>query len=63
MDGLRGSKERNAAFARKRYLDLLLLLALGAIWGASYLFIKVIVAEVPALTLVGIVILVVVKPF
>jgi len=32
---------------------LLLLLALGTLWGTSYLFIKVTVAEVPALTLVA----------
>ncbi|GAG09861.1 unnamed protein product, partial [marine sediment metagenome] len=34
-------------------MNLLLLLILGTIWGASYLFIKVIVAEVPVLTLVA----------
>jgi drug/metabolite transporter (DMT)-like permease len=34
-------------------MNLLLLLALGAIWGSSYLFIRVAVAEVPVLTLVG----------
>ncbi len=34
-------------------MNLLLLLTLGTIWGASYLFIKVIVAEVPVLTLVA----------
>jgi drug/metabolite transporter (DMT)-like permease len=34
-------------------MNLLLLLLLGTIWGASYLFIKVIVAEVPVLTLVA----------
>jgi len=34
-------------------VNLLLLLILGTIWGASYLFIKVIVAEVPAFTLVA----------
>jgi drug/metabolite transporter (DMT)-like permease len=34
-------------------MSLLLLLILGTIWGASYLFIKVIVAEVPVLTLVA----------
>lgn len=33
--------------------DLLGLLALGALWGTSYLFIKVTVAEVPPLTLVA----------
>jgi drug/metabolite transporter (DMT)-like permease len=34
-------------------MNLLLLLLLGIIWGASYLFIKVIVAEVPVFTLVA----------
>ena len=34
-------------------MNLLLLFALGTVWGASYLFIKVTVAEVPALTLVA----------
>jgi drug/metabolite transporter (DMT)-like permease len=34
-------------------MNLLLLLILGTIWGASYLFIKVVVAEVPVLTLVA----------
>jgi drug/metabolite transporter (DMT)-like permease len=34
-------------------VNLLLLLILGTIWGASYLFIKIIVAEVPVLTLVA----------
>jgi len=34
-------------------MNLLLLLILGIIWGASYLFIKVIVTEVPVLTLVA----------
>ena len=33
-------------------MNLLLLFALGTVWGASYLFIKVTVAEVPTLTLV-----------
>lgn len=33
-------------------MNLLLLLILGTIWGSSYLFIKIIVAEVPVLTLV-----------
>jgi drug/metabolite transporter (DMT)-like permease len=41
------------AIARGRYLDLFSLLFLGALWGSSYLFIKVAVAEVPALTLVA----------
>jgi drug/metabolite transporter (DMT)-like permease len=39
--------------AQGRYTNLLWLLLLGAIWGSSYLFIKVIVAEVPAPTLVA----------
>ena len=34
-------------------MNLLLLLILGAIWGSSYMFIKVIVAETPAFTLVA----------
>ena len=34
-------------------MDLLLLLILGTLWGSSYLFIKVAVAEVPAMTLVA----------
>jgi drug/metabolite transporter (DMT)-like permease len=34
-------------------MNLLLLLTLGAIWGSSYMFIKVIVAEVPTFTLVA----------
>ena len=34
-------------------MNLLLLLLLGTIWGSSYLFIKVIVAEVPVFTLVA----------
>jgi drug/metabolite transporter (DMT)-like permease len=34
-------------------MNLLLLLILGTIWGASYLFIKIIVAEVPVFTLVA----------
>lgn len=33
-------------------MDLLLLLVLGSLWGSSYLFIKVAVAEVPVMTLV-----------
>ena len=36
-----------------RYQDLFWLLVLGALWGSSYLFIKVTVSEVPALTLVA----------
>jgi len=35
-------------------MNLLLLLLLGAVWGSSYLFIKVIVGEVPPLTLVAV---------
>jgi drug/metabolite transporter (DMT)-like permease len=34
-------------------MNLFLLLVLGALWGTSYLFIKVTVAEVPAMTLVA----------
>ena len=34
-------------------MDLLLLLILGTLWGSSYLFIKVAVTEVPAMTLVA----------
>lgn len=34
-------------------MNLLLLLLLGSVWGSSYLFIKVIVGEVPPLTLVA----------
>ena len=34
-------------------MNLLLLLILGTIWGSSYLFIKIIVAEVPVFTLVA----------
>lgn len=34
-------------------MDLVLLLLLGTIWGSSYLFIKVVVGEVPVLTLVA----------
>lgn len=34
-------------------MNLFLLLFLGALWGSSYLFIKITVAEVPALTLVA----------
>jgi drug/metabolite transporter (DMT)-like permease len=37
---------------KQRYLDLGLLLVLGTLWGSSYLFIKVAIAEVPTLTLV-----------
>jgi len=39
--------------AKGRYLDLFWLLVLGALWGSSYLFIKVAVSEVPPLTLVA----------
>ena len=34
-------------------MNLLLLLILGTIWGSSYLFIKVAVAEVPVMTLIA----------
>jgi drug/metabolite transporter (DMT)-like permease len=36
-----------------RYVNLVWLLVLGTLWGSSYLFIKIVVAEVPALTLVA----------
>jgi drug/metabolite transporter (DMT)-like permease len=36
-----------------QYLNLVWLLILGTLWGSSYLFIKIVVAEVPALTLVA----------
>lgn len=35
-------------------MNLLLLLILGTIWGSSYLFIKIVVAEVPVFTLVAV---------
>lgn len=38
---------------RQKLLHVFWLLVLGALWGSSYLFIKVTVAEVPALTLVA----------
>jgi drug/metabolite transporter (DMT)-like permease len=38
---------------RGRYLDFVLLLALGAAWGASYLFIKVGIGEIPPFTFVA----------
>jgi len=38
--------------ARGRYRDILWLLVLGALWGSSFLFIKITVAEVPPVTLV-----------
>jgi len=34
-------------------MDIVMLLVLGSLWGSSYLFIKVIVAEVPPMTLVA----------
>ena len=37
----------------ERYVNVLWLLVLGTLWGSSYLFIKITVAEVPALTLVS----------
>jgi drug/metabolite transporter (DMT)-like permease len=37
----------------ERYVNVLWLLILGTLWGSSYLFIKITVAEVPALTLVS----------
>jgi drug/metabolite transporter (DMT)-like permease len=45
--------ESQSVKGRGRYLDLFWLLVLGALWGSSYLFIKVAVSEVPALTLVA----------
>jgi drug/metabolite transporter (DMT)-like permease len=36
-----------------RYVNLIWLLALGTLWGSSYLFIKIVVAEIPALVLVA----------
>ena len=39
--------------SRERSADLGLLLVLGVLWGSSYLFIKIAVAEVPAVTLVA----------
>jgi len=44
---------RGPGSASGKYLNLLLLVVLGTLWGASYLFIKVTVAEVPAFTLVA----------
>jgi drug/metabolite transporter (DMT)-like permease len=44
---------RRPGLIRGRYLDLLLLLALGTLWGSSYLFIKVAVAAIPPSTLVA----------
>lgn len=44
--------KQNVEDFKGRYLDLFLLLVLGAVWGSSYLFIKVGVAEVPPLTFV-----------
>lgn len=37
----------------ERYVNVLWLLVLGTLWGSSYLFIKIAVAEMPALTLVS----------
>ena len=39
--------------AQGRTRNLLMLLVLGALWGSSYLFIKIGVGEIPALTLVA----------
>jgi drug/metabolite transporter (DMT)-like permease len=38
---------------RETAMNLLMLLTLGTLWGSTYLFIKITVAEVPALTLVA----------
>ena len=43
---------RLTKLSSSRYVNVLLLLALGALWGSSYLFIKIVVAEIPAFTLV-----------
>jgi drug/metabolite transporter (DMT)-like permease len=40
-------------FLPARYVNLVWLLVLGTLWGSSYLFIKIVVAEIPALTLVA----------
>jgi drug/metabolite transporter (DMT)-like permease len=50
---LKGQMEQNPGFSRDRALDLGLLLLLGAMWGSSYLFIKVGVGEIPAFTFVA----------
>ena len=41
-----------SGLVRGRYRDILWLLVLGVLWGSSYLFIKITVAEVPPVTLV-----------
>jgi len=41
------------SFLPARYVNLIWLLVLGTLWGSSYLFIKIVVAEIPALTLVA----------
>ena len=52
LTGRTGSVGEPASPARERYRDLFWLVVLGALWGSSYLFIKVTVTEVSALTLV-----------
>jgi drug/metabolite transporter (DMT)-like permease len=47
------ARESQKARGSGRYTNLLWLLVLGALWGSSYLFIKVVVAEVSALALVA----------
>ena len=46
-------QRRRTGLTSGRYTSLILLLVLGALWGSSYLFIKVGVGEVPPLTLVA----------
>jgi drug/metabolite transporter (DMT)-like permease len=44
---------QNNPTTKSHYTNLILLLILGTLWGSSYLFIKVAVAEIPPLTLVA----------
>lgn len=44
---------RSSLSGEGRFGNLFWLLVLGSVWGSSYLFIKVAVAEIPTLTLVG----------
>ena len=44
---------RQIRLAKGQYMDLLLLFGLAMLWGSSYLFIKIVVSEVPAFTLVA----------
>ena len=45
--------EHHVRVSGRHSLDLIWLFVLGALWGSSYLFIKVAVSEVPPLTLVA----------